>query len=243
MYILEDNFRLNAVLDMPAGEPEKCPLVILIHGFTGHSEERHILAAAQTMNEKGYAVLRVDMYGHGKSDGSFREHNLFNWLMNVITAVDYARKLPFVTDLYLCGHSQGGLIVILAAGLMPEYIRGIIPMSPAVMIPAMARKGELFGIKFDPDHIPEEFMTDIGLPLSGNYVRIARMVHVEDAVARYNGPVLLIHGDADEVVPYHDSEVLVKAYQNAELVTIPGDDHCYDHHLELVLEALRKWLP
>ena len=163
--------------------------------------------------------------------------------MNVITAVDYARKLPFVTDLYLCGHSQGGLIVILAAGLMPEYIRGIIPMSPAVMIPEMARRGELLGIKFDPDHIPEELMTDIGLPLSGNYVRIARMVHVEDAVARYNGPVLLIHGDADEVVPYHDSEELVKAYQNAELVTIPGDNHCYDHHLDLVLDALRKWLP
>lgn len=243
MYITDDNIRLNAVLDMPAGHPEKCPLVILIHGFTGHSEERHITAVAQTINELGYAVLRVDMYGHGKSDGEFRDHTLFKWLTNAMTVIDYARSLPFVTDLYLCGHSQGGLAVMLAAALKHEYIKGIMPLSPAIMIPEQARKGEMLGVKFDPERIPEEIISPDGWVLSGNYIRAAQMIHIKDAFAHYDGPVLLVHGDADEIVPYCCSVEAAELYHHADLVTIPGDTHCYDHHLELVQDAVRSWLP
>lgn len=245
MYITEDNIRLKATLDMPAENPEKCPLVIIIHGFTGYSEERHIAGAARVMNEKGYATLRVDMYGHGGSDGRFYDHTLFKWLTNAMTVIDYARKLPFVTDLYLCGHSQGGLTVILAAALKHEFIRGLIPLSPATMIPEQARQGELLGVKFDPDHIPEEIggATDKDWTLSGNYLRAAQMIHVEDAFARYQGPVLLVHADTDEAVPYSCSEEAARAYRHASLVTIPGDTHCYDYHLDMVLDAIRAWLP
>ena len=142
MYIKEDGLRLNASIDMPANAGAKCPLVIVIHGFTGHMEERHILAVSRTMNEIGFATLRVDMYGHGHSDGAFKDHTLYKWLTNALTVIDYARGLDFVTDIYLCGHSQGGLTVMLAAALKHDCIRGLIPMSPACMIPELARKGE-----------------------------------------------------------------------------------------------------
>ncbi len=246
MYITDDNTRLKATLDMPAGPPEKCPLVIIIHGFTGYSEERHIAGAAQTMNELGYATLRVDMYGHGGSDGRFHDHTLFKWMTNAMTVIDYARTLPFVTDLYLCGHSQGGLTVILAAALKHEFIRGIMPLSPAIMIPGMARRGELLGVKFDPDNIPEELVSadpDKQWTLSGNYIRAAQMIHVEDAIGRYHGPVLLVHADTDEAVPYSCSVEAAQAYSDARLVMIPDDTHCYDNHLDMVLDAIRNWLP
>ncbi len=243
MIITDDNIRLTATLDMPANHPEKCPLVIVIHGFTGYSEERHISAAAQTMNELGYATLRVDMYGHGKSDGEFRDHTLFKWMTNAMTVIDHAKSLPFVTDLYLCGHSQGGLTVMLAAGLKHEFIRGIIPLSPAAMIPEMARKGDFLGIRFDPDHIPDELPVKEGLTLGSNYIRAAQMIHVEDAIARYDGPVLLVHADTDEVVPCSCSIKAAQAYRDAKLVITHDDTHCYDNHLELVLDAIREWLP
>ena len=51
MYIIVDGMRLNAQIDRPKGTGEKCPLVIIIHGFTGHMEERHLLAAAETLAE------------------------------------------------------------------------------------------------------------------------------------------------------------------------------------------------
>ena len=183
------------------------------------------------------------MYGHGKSEGSFYQHTLFKWMTNAMTVIDYARGLPFVTDIWLCGHSQGGLTVMLAAGLKHEFIRGLIPLSPAVMIPEMARKGELLGSSFDPDAVPEELVSPEGWKLSGNYIRAAQMIHAEDAIARFHGPVLLVHSDTDEVVPFSCSEEAVQAYDNAELVVIPGDTHCYDFHLDLVLDAIRQWMP
>ena len=155
MYIDCDGLKLNAYLDMPKGNPEKCPLCIIIHGFTGHSEERHIVAVQETLNEIGVATLRADMYGHGKSDGKFEDHTLFKWLTNILAVVDYAKKLDFVTDIYMTGHSQGGLSVMLAAAMERDIIKALIPLSPAAMIPEIARTGELLGLKFDPENIPD----------------------------------------------------------------------------------------
>ena len=70
-YIDSDGIRLHAKLDKAPGV-DKGPLCILIHGFTGHMEEDHIVAAQKTMNEAGVSVLRVEMYGHGGSDGPIR---------------------------------------------------------------------------------------------------------------------------------------------------------------------------
>ena len=225
MYITDDGIRLNVKLDMPDGYADKCPLVIVIHGFTGHMEERHIIAVSKIMNEIGFATLRVDMYGHGNSDGQFANHTLYKWLTNALTVIDYARSLDFVTDLYLCGHSQGGMTVMLAGAMKHDVIKGLIPLSPAWMIPEAARNGTLLGQNFDPDHIPDVLPAWGDRGLNGNYVRVAQTIHVEDEIERYSGPVLIIHGDEDEVVPYFYGEKATKLYKNAKLITIKGDDH------------------
>ena len=243
MYITDDGIRLNATLDMPVHMEGKCPLVIVIHGFTGNSEEPHIVAVSKMFNELGLATLRVDMYGHGKSDGQFRDHTLFKWMTNAMTVVDYARKLDFVTDIYLCGHSQGGLTVMLTAALERERIKGLIPMSPATSIPEGARRGCILGIPFDTESIPDDFYLERkGMTLGGNYARVARTINVEDAIDQYKGPVLLVHGDADETVPVQCSIDAAKRYANADLNIIHGDTHCYDNHLDQVTAAIREWM-
>ena len=240
-YIDCDGIKLHAKLDRPC-DKEKCPLVIVVHGYTGHMEERHIEGVAKAINDIGFATLRVEMYGHGKSDGKFRDHTLYKWVTNMISVVEHVKTLDFVTDLYLCGHSQGGLLVMLIAGMFPDRFKAIIPMSPAWMIPEYARAGELLGTKVDPVNIPDEFIQDEQHLLSGNYIRVAQTIHVEDEIARYNGPVLIPHGDNDEAVPYEYGQKAAKLYKNATLVTIEGDDHCYNYHLELVEEAIKDFL-
>ncbi len=242
MYIDCDGIKLNAYLDMPKTNKEKCPLCIIIHGFTGHSEERHIVAVQETLNEIGVATLRADMYGHGKSDGKFEDHTLFKWLTNIMAVVDYAKKLDFVTDIYMAGHSQGGLAIILAAAMERDIIKAIMPLSPAAMIPEIARTGELLGLTFDPENIPDELDAWDGQKLKGNYARVAQTIKVEDYVEKYKKPVLLVHGDADEAVPYEVSVKLSKLYNDCTFVTIPGDTHCYDNHLELVTSAVKEFM-
>ena len=242
MFITDDGVRLNARLELPAEHIDRCPLVIVIHGFTGHMEERHILAVSQAIREAGCATLRVDMYGHGHSDGDFSRHTLFKWLSNALTVIDYARSLEFVTELYLCGHSQGGLTVMLAGAMKHDIIKGLISLSPAWMIPEGARKGTLLGQDFDPDHIPDVLPAWGDRGLSGNYVRVAQTIRVEDAIDRYTGPVLIVHGDQDEAVPVEYGVRAAERYKDCKLVLIPGDTHCYDYHLDQVLDAVREWM-
>ena len=242
MYIIDDGIKLDAKLEMPESFSGHCPLVIIIHGFTGDKEEAHIVAMSDLFNRLGCAALRADMYGHGKSGGRFRDHTLYKWLTNIMTLVDYARGLDFVTDIYLCGHSQGGLAVILAAAMEREFIKGLIPLSPAANIPGCARHGVMLGYRFDTENIPDEIPVDEELTLGGNYIRVAQTISVEDAVARYKGPVLLVHGSADETIDVKVSADLQKEYENAELAVIEGDTHCYDYHLDEAVEAVRKWM-
>ena len=239
-YITDDGIRYHAKLDMPEGK-EKCPLAIVFHGFTGHMEETHIIAVAEALNSVGVAALRVEMYGHGKSDGQFRDHTLYKWVTGALAVLDYARSLDFVTDLFITGHSQGGLLTMLAAGMRPKELKAILPLSPAWMIPEKARKGEVLGTVFDPLDIPEEINSG-DWTLGGNYIRVAQTIHPEDEIERYTGPVLIVHGDADEAVPVEYAYKAAELYKNAKLVIIPGDTHCYDHHLEMVTEAVKEFM-
>ncbi|MBR6258520.1 MAG: alpha/beta fold hydrolase [Lachnospiraceae bacterium] len=240
-YINDDGIKLHAKLDMPEGV-SRCPLAIVVHGYTGHMEETHIVEVAKAINEAGIATLRVEMYGHGGSDGEFKNHTLYKWVSNMLAVVDHVSTLDFVTDLYITGHSQGGLLVMLIAGMCPDKFKAVIPLSPAWMIPEAARKGELLGTAFDPVNIPDEILQGGENRLSGNYARVAQTIHPEDEIARYNGPVLIIHGDKDEAVPYEYGKKAAELYKNAKLVTIEGDDHCYNNHLDKVTAAIKDFL-
>lgn len=239
-FIPSDGIKLHVKLEKPQNT-EKCPLAIVIHGFTGHMEERHIVEVSQAMNEMGIATLRVEMYGHGQSEGRFEDHTLYKWVTGALAVVDYAKTLEFVDSLYLCGHSQGGLLTMLVAGMKRDDFKAIIPLAPAWMIPDGARQGNLVGQSFDPEHIPD--MIEFGgLKLNGNYIRVAQTIHVEDEIQRYTGPVLIVQGDADEAVPLQYARRAAELYANAKLVIVPGDTHCYDHHLEMVTGAVRNFL-
>jgi alpha-beta hydrolase superfamily lysophospholipase len=127
-YIDCDGIDIHAKLDFPNETKEKMPILVVIPGFTGHIEEDHIIAVAKAANEVGFVTLRAEMYGHGKSGGEFKYHNVLLWMMEAARVIRYARNLDFVSDVYLTGHSQGGLTAVLAAGIMADVIKALIPL-------------------------------------------------------------------------------------------------------------------
>ncbi len=245
--IYDGDTRLDAVLSLPEGikceAGNKVPIVIIIHGFTGNKEEEHLLAVEREVLSAGMASLRVDMYGHGKSDGKFFDHTLSRWFLNLMAIVDHAEKLEFVSDIFLCGHSQGGLTVMMGAAMMHDKIKGLIPMSPAWVIPDQSRDGEILQNFFDKDNPPQSiYLPNVEMELGGHYLREAQQIDVKSVIGKYKGPVLIVHGTKDESVKYEWSEEIVKYYDDVELVPIEGDTHCFDHHADLAAEAVKKWL-
>ena len=110
------------------------------------------------------------------------------------------------------------------------------------MIPGALRAGNLLGLTFDPAHIPDEIEVSKGLVLEGNYVRVAQTIRVEDAMDRFLGPVLLIHGEEDDVVPPEDSREAARRYRNCRLEIIPGETHHFDRCPETTQNRIREWL-
>ena len=90
MYLKDVGSLIHIEIDRPHDRSDRHPLVIVIHGFTGNMEERHIVGVSRMLNEIGFATLRVDMYGHGSSEGFFYNHTLFKWLTNALTVIDFA---------------------------------------------------------------------------------------------------------------------------------------------------------
>ena len=132
MVIYDDGIQLNAVLEKPEGV-DFCPLVILLHGFTSAMDRPHNLLAAAAIRDAGFATLRFDVYGHGTSGGEFRKHTIWKWISNTMAVIDHCLELGY-TEVYLSGHSQGGLVAALVAGMETDRIRGLILRAPAFMI-------------------------------------------------------------------------------------------------------------
>ena len=243
-YLNDDGIRLHVKLERPEGaeENDRSPLIIFIHGLTGHMEERHIVALKDTCLQHGFSVLRADLYGHGKSGGDFHEHTMFKWLTNIMTLTDYAKSLAWADGLYLMGHSQGGCAVMLAAGMRPDAYKAVIPLSPATSLEYAAKTGRFLGMDFDPDAVPDKFPNPSENRISGNYIRAMQMLDVRAAMKRYKGPVLIVHGDADQTVPVECAYEAAELYENCRLAIIPKDLHCYDHHLDQAEEAVGDFL-
>ena len=68
------------------------------------------------------------------------------------------------------------------------------------------------------------------------------MLPFEDAVKRYDRPVLIVHSDTDEMIPFGYAEKMAAMYKNASLEVIHGDNHVFEKHIDLVTDAMLKFL-
>ena len=246
-YIPCDGISVHIKLDLPDSDPRadhsKIPMVLAIPGLTGHMEEPHMVAIAEALPKAGYACLRAELYGHGKSGGSFHDHTLFHWALELMGLIDYARGLDYVSELYLCGHSQAGAAAVLGAGLEPDKLDGLILLAPAMLIRDVSYAGGFPVRFFDPEHIPDETLVFDSAPISGNYYRVNRLLPFDDAIRLYGDkPVLVGHSPTDELVPYEYGVRTAEAYQNAEMFTTGDDDHCFAAHIDQVTGKMIAFL-
>ena len=66
---LSDGIELAGNLHLPPG-PGKHPAFIVLHGFAGSKDNSHAELMARLLAEWGYAALRFDFRGCGKSGGN-----------------------------------------------------------------------------------------------------------------------------------------------------------------------------
>ncbi len=65
----------------------------------------------------------------------------------------------------------------------------------------------------------------------------------EVAAGLHGKPLLLFHGDRDEILPLQASEVVQAMAGTGELVVCPNDGHLLAKSQDLILERLDQWVP
>ncbi len=194
-------------------------LVLIGHGVTGNKDRPFLAALAEELARRSIPSLRFSFSGNGSSEGRFGEATISKEVEDLRCLVDALqhRKLAYV------GHSMGGAVGVSLAAREPR-IRWLVSLAGMVHTARFARTefgqavpGEGF-MWDDPDFpLSRAFMEDLEqigslLPL-GSRIRI---------------PWLLVHGEADDVVPIADSQdILKEASEEARLVSVPGADHVF----------------
>lgn len=242
-YVNYNGMNLFTRFRMPDVESgQQVPLVIMIHGLTGCMDEAQLDAVCDDAIELGMASLQMDMYGHGKSGGDFHDHTVTKWVEEINYIVDEAAADERFSDIYLAGHSQGGLAVLLAGAKKLDLVKAMVLLSPAECIVTDSIKGRFFDTVFDKDNIPDNLTFWECFTLGSEYLRDAMNTDYMAAVKAFTKPVLIVHGTDDEAVPFPDSEKLVEEYENATLVPIKGDLHCFDYHLDMMKKSVYDFL-
>lgn len=215
---------LNLVGERVEPFGEVYDMAILFHGFKADKNEPLIKAAAEKLFNENVASVRFDFNGCGESDGEFKDMTVVNEIEDAKAILDYVHTDPHVRNIYLLGHSQGGVVASMLAGLYPELIKKVVLMAPAATLKTDALKGTLQGVSYDPHHIPDQIRLG-KFTVGGFYLRTAQVLPIYEVAQQYTGPVCVIAGTADTVVDPSASKKYDEVYANSELHLIDGADH------------------
>lgn len=231
-----DHGKLAAVIQTPDGL-SNFPLVIICHGFTAEKNYPPAKTLADYLEQAGIASIRFDFNGHGESQGRFQDMTVLNEIEDAKHVYEYARDMRGVTSVAIAGHSQGGVVASMLAGqLGAENIKALALMAPAAVLRDDAIRGNLFGTSFNSyDNVPEYVEIFGGHKVGRDYIKTSRDLPIYETAANYEGPVYLIHGTNDVIVPYTYSLRYQEIYNGgAQIELLPGFNHSFTQDIQQV---------
>lgn len=242
--------KIACTITLPKGfDPatDQVPMVILMHGIFASKDWVPIPSFARGLAKAGIASIRLDFNGHGKSGGRMQDMTIAKELADARAVWDYVQTLPYVSQVGLLGHSQGGVIASMTAGLLaaeqdnPANAKalpaGVVLVAPGSVIKEACQGGKFFNARFDPQNPPEYIRCWGVMKLGREYLLTTQQLDIFGTAAAYNGPVLLLHGDKDTIVPLWCSEKYLETYgDHASLRVIPGVNHTITAHRNEVVQ-------
>ncbi len=206
-------------LKVPESEG-RVPLIILSHGFGGNHTFNADYCAY--FNSQGFATYNYDFCGGGMnslSGGTMLEMSVLTEAEDLNAVIDHFQQDPRFSAIYLWGASQGGFVSSYVAAHRPQDVAKLMVEFPAIVLQDDAKA------RANPDGSFPATSSIMGVTISRKYNEDAVSFDLYDLLPSYTGPVLILHGDRDPIVPLRYSERAAEAFPNAELVVMPGQGH------------------
>ena len=218
-----DGMTLRAWLVIPASTNGSA--VILLHGLSDN--RTGMIGYAELLLKHGYTVLMPDARAHGESEGSLATYGLlerndirnwFGWLQKTIR--------PTCIDGF--GESMGAAQVLQAAETELDFC-------------AIAAESSFSSFReIAYDRVGQFFHTGPWLGRSllhptidaafwwgrREYHLDLQEVSPQNAVAHSKVPILLIHGTADDNIPFRHAGLIAAQYEHVLVWAVAGANHC-----------------
>ncbi len=200
------------------GEPADDGAILFLHG---NAQDAYQWSPVhEELGGLGRRMLLIDYRGYGKSEGEPRERGLYS---DGRAALEWLRDSGVDDeDIVVIGKSLGGAVACGICGGLP--LRGLVLESTFTSLLAVARN--LFPFQHPDQPRPESYNSQSKL----------RDIHC---------PVLVIHGDADMLIPVREGMALYAAANSPkELYVVEGAGH---NDVSLVageeyVRRIRNWL-
>lgn len=215
--------------------------LVLVHGFP---LDHHLWDEVVPLLEGTFDLILPDLRGFGESSA----------VDSFYTMEDYASDLAGLLDhlgiqkAAMAGHSMGGYVALAFVRLFPERVRGLGLVASQVLADSEERKQgryksaaevaehgigsvvEAMTPKFTPDEKLQAFARESmerqqPAAYIGALKAMAERVDSAPLLSSFNFPVVLIHGDADSLIPIDRAREVKAALPEAHLIEIRGAGH------------------
>ena len=199
--------------------------IIFIHGLNSDMNGGKALAVEQYARKNKLNFIRFDCRGHGKSEGKFEDFTLSDWRKDLLNIIDNVARGPQI----LIGSSMGGWLMMLAAKVRPQRIKGLIGLAAA---PDFGK--DLYKVlnKKNKKEILTKGITKytsygFSYYLTKKFFIEAEKNRVLKKPFRFSKPMVLIHGLKDNVVKEDVPRNILKKVtgKNVNIIYLKESDH------------------
>lgn len=247
---MERSFTLGAMgLHIPCvstepdyGEVRRC--IIGVHGFCGSRNSPVLVDIAEEMGIFGAATVRFDFPAHGDSPVTDWGLSLEKCVDTLTAVARWAKETYPDADMGIFATGFGAFVTLVALDGLREILEQVklvlqtpdLHMAQSLLNMASMTAEQLH--KAGRVTIGKTMKRPVEVPYSFYEELLGNMVYYN-----YGMPMLLLHGELDEVVPLNYLEPFRRFNDRSKLVIIPGADHQFrgEGQWDMVVDLTRDW--
>lgn len=236
--------KLAGILSNPTGDT-KAPMVVMAHGFASSKNARTVTKLAGRFDQLGISSFRIDIWGHGESEGRFEDVTVTEAVDDILQAIAFL-KFQGYSKIGLIGSSFGGFASIVVASKIKDVFALALKSPVSDYVEAKALLLGEQGIKAWEERGYTFYHTSEGEDIRLNYTfyEDSKNYHLYQIAPSISIPTLIVHGSEDEEVPLEQSIKTSKLIPNCKLVIVKGAMHSYQEgkHEDEMLDAITEFI-
>lgn len=232
---------LNAQLELPANQKPNY-YAIFAHCFTCSSSLNAVRNVSRSLTQDGFAVLRFDFTGLGRSEGEFADSHFSANVQDLIDVHDFISE-NYKAPSLLVGHSLGGAAVLVAAFKI-ESVKAVATIGAPSTV---SHVKHLFSHAIEDIKEKGRVKVNIGgrpFEIDDNFVSEFDKTDLPKIVKELRKPLLIMHSPFDKIVGIENAqELYLNAHHPKSFITLDDADHLLSEEKdsEYVGEVIGTW--